>query len=91
MRDCWDNTREFDYELATLLQRFEPPASWKYNPRASQKAPCGFVGLRNLGCICYMISLMQQFFMIPAFRYNLLCVDDQAPEDLQEYKSNPAL
>jgi len=24
--------------------------------------------------------------MIPAFRYNLLCVDDKKPEDLQEYK-----
>jgi ubiquitin carboxyl-terminal hydrolase 34 len=24
--------------------------------------------------------------MIPAFRYNLLCVDDQLPEDIQQYK-----
>jgi ubiquitin carboxyl-terminal hydrolase 34 len=24
--------------------------------------------------------------MIPAFRYNLLCVDDKQPEDPQEYK-----
>jgi len=23
-----------------------------------------------------MNSMLQQFFMIPAFRYNLLCVDD---------------
>ena len=24
--------------------------------------------------------------MIPAFRYNLLCVDDQLPEEIQQYK-----
>jgi len=26
--------------------------------------------------------------MIPAFRYNLLCVDDKVPENLVEYKGN---
>ena len=31
---------------------------------------------------------MQQFFMIPAFRYNILSVDDNDPEDLVEYKNN---
>lgn len=34
-----------------------------------------------------MNSMMQQFFMIPAFRYNLLCVDDGLPENIKEYKS----
>ena len=33
-----------------------------------------------------MNSMMQQFFMVPAFRYNLLCVDDGKPEDLKDYK-----
>ncbi len=33
-----------------------------------------------------MNSMLQQFFMIPAFRYNLLCVDDHTPEDVKEYK-----
>ena len=45
-----------------------------------------YVGLVNLGCICYMNSMMQQFFMIPAFRYNLLCVDDGQEENMQPYK-----
>ena len=30
--------------------------------------------------------MLQQFFMIPAFRYNLLCVDDHVAEDVKEYK-----
>ena len=33
-----------------------------------------------------MNSMLQQFFMIPAFRYNLLCVDDGTPEELKKYK-----
>lgn len=33
-----------------------------------------------------MNSMMQQFFMIPAFRYNLLCVEDGIAENPTEYK-----
>jgi hypothetical protein len=33
-----------------------------------------------------MNAMMQQFFMIPTFRYNLLSVDDGVPEDIKEYK-----
>ena len=29
---------------------------------------------------------MQQFFMIPSLRYNLLAVDDGKPDDLKEFK-----
>ena len=46
-----------------------------------------YVGLKNLGCICYMNSMMQQFYMTPNFRYNLLCVDDGKPEEFKEYKN----
>ena len=33
-----------------------------------------------------MNSMLQQFFMIPTFRYNLLSIDDHLPEDIKEYK-----
>ena len=35
-----------------------------------------------------MNAMLQQFFMIPAFRYNLLSVDDGQSEDLMEYKGH---
>lgn len=42
----------------------------------------GFSGIQNLGCICYMIAMIQQFFMVPAFRYLIMLADDGVPEDL---------
>lgn len=32
----------------------------------------GFIGLRNLGCTCYINSLIQQFYMIKEIRYCVL-------------------
>ena len=31
-------------------------------------------GMKNLGCICYLLSVMQQFFMIIPFRQGILQV-----------------
>lgn len=38
---------------------------WDYWPRDDVRAPCGFVGLVNLGATCYMATSMQHLFMIP--------------------------
>jgi ubiquitin carboxyl-terminal hydrolase 34 len=65
--------------LMSLIKRHD---GWNYSPPGSSERSQKYVGLRNLGCICYMNAMMQQFFMIPSFRYNLLCVDDKTPEDL---------
>ena len=35
-----------------------------------------------------MNSMMQQFYMIPNFRYNLLCVDDGKAPDMKEHKGD---
>jgi ubiquitin carboxyl-terminal hydrolase 34 len=39
----------------------------------------GYVGIENLGFICYMNALMQQFYIIPSLRYGLLSADDREP------------
>jgi len=44
------------------------------DPRSST----GYVGLRNLGCICYMNSTIQQFFMNPDFRRGVLSWNETA-------------
>ena len=70
--------------LMSLIKRHD---GWNYSPPGgASESKQKFVGLKNLGCICYMNAMMQQFFMIPAFRYNLLSIDDHSPEDIQEYK-----
>lgn len=35
-----------------------------------------------------MNSMLQQFFMIPPLRYNLLSTDDNAEEDIKLYKND---
>jgi ubiquitin C-terminal hydrolase len=46
---------------------------WNYECSFDAKAAVGqYVGLRNQGCTCYMNSLLQQLFMIPAVREGIL-------------------
>jgi hypothetical protein len=45
------------------------------NPKIFEKSSAGYVGLKNLGSICYVNSLMQQFFMIPTVRDSLIQLD----------------
>lgn len=73
-------------QLGPLLDKIKKPNKWNFQPPGQSAAMQKYVGLKNLGCICYMNSMMQQFFMTPAFRYNILCVNDGIPEDNQEYK-----
>lgn len=47
-------------------------ADWEVSAEAGERAVCGFAGIRNTGCICYMISVLQQLFMLRSFRSQLL-------------------
>jgi len=40
----------------------------------------GYVGLKNLGSICYMNAMLQQFYMVPTIRYSFLQANDNIPE-----------
>lgn len=48
----------------------------------SEKSSTGYVGIKNLGCICYMNSLFQQLFMIKSLRNDVLSI----PEDHKQEK-----
>jgi len=46
----------------------------------------GYVGIRNLGCICYMNSVLQQLFMVPTLRNAILQISDgKAPNTDNPY------
>jgi ubiquitin C-terminal hydrolase len=55
-------------------------AMMKHIDRANEKKPferSKYVGLKNLGCTCYLNSTMQAFFMMPDFRRDLLCLSSE--------------
>jgi hypothetical protein len=60
------------HELKNL--QFSSDGTTKYNSLSyySVKSPTGYCGLINPGCICYMISCLQQFYMVPSFRQAIL-------------------
>jgi len=64
--------------------------NWKISAKYQTKSPTGHVGLKNLGCTCYMNSLMQQLFMVKGFRKNIFEVEDPKLSELKE-EDNPLL
>ena len=67
-------------ELIDLLiyhqtDRVVPRTLWNYMPSTMERARTGYVGLKNLGATCYMNALMQQLYMIPEFRVEILEVE----------------
>ena len=49
---------------------------WTITLYDKMKSNTGYVGLKNLGCICYMNSFMQQLYMIPYFRNSIISCRD---------------
>lgn len=84
-RDCLEN---LDVVLSYIkgLQdnsswRSRKQQDWCISPHHDEKSITGYVGIKNLGCICYMISLFQQLYMIPSFRESILAIDDPKKEE----------
>ena len=73
--------------MTTLVNAMPIPTKWNVkiffnNMRAMRHQR--FIGLTNLGATCYMNSILQQIFMIPAFRYNLLCIEDHYADEAKK-------
>ena len=58
----------------------------EYNPYEKNKSYNQYIGLKNLSSICYMNSVLQQFFMIPLFRNAILSLP--IPKDLDVNKED---
>jgi len=89
-RDSLENLQT----ILFYLKNFSANTSWRTNKDTDwdvqlfkdEKSTTGHVGIKNLGCICYMNSLNQQLFMIPTFRNDVLSIRDpnhkkDTPED----------
>ena len=51
--------RFLEQQLYPLMASIKKPSTWSYQPPNSSERIQPYVGLRNLGCICYMNSMMQ--------------------------------
>lgn len=59
-------------------------ADWNITASADEKSSTGYVGLKNLGCTCYMNSLLHQFYMIPEIREGILAIPDNELQKNEE-------
>lgn len=80
-----------------LKSQFEDPSwrtskrpDWNNSSTSMEKSITGYCGMKNLGCICYMISIMQQIYHIESFRNGILGAitpeDDPAENLLYQVK-----
>lgn len=61
-----------------LLSTLEEIVNIKVGKQAQPRNK--FVGIRNLGCICYMNSILQQFFMIKSFHSLIMSLESKKEE-----------
>jgi len=79
-RDCLENLEIVLNFLKKLQEksnwRTRTYQDWTISHQSDEKSQTGYVGIKNLGCICYMISMLQQLYMIPSFRESVLAIED---------------
>ena len=61
------------------LSKFLPEQSnsLNFSNYNEKKSSLNFLGIKNPGCVCYMIAMLQQFYCTPTFRYGILMADDK--------------
>lgn len=61
--------------VALLQPKIVAGLPWNYNPDKHRKSELNFVGIQNLGAICYINSMLQQFFALKAFSGRIVSMD----------------
>jgi ubiquitin C-terminal hydrolase len=72
--------------LIPLRDHIRKPDKFAYTPVSNAKSSAGYVGLKNLGNICYMNSVMQQFYHVPEVRRGVLRAVVEEDEEGKEGK-----
>jgi ubiquitin carboxyl-terminal hydrolase 34 len=49
---------------------------FNYSPSKESISSYGYLGIKNPSCVCYMLAMLQQFYMTPIFRNAILLADD---------------
>lgn len=82
--------------IAFVCLGCEALTEWEYLPPVGPRPSKGFVGLKNAGATCYMNSVIQQLYMIPAIRNGILTIegtgsdvdDDASGDEKQDNEVN---
>lgn len=78
-----------EFYLWPFIKDLSRPKQWRHQPSEKKRSMTGtasYAGMKNYGCICYMISMVQQFYMVPQFRYQLFKAVDTTPPKIEDYK-----
>ena len=92
LNDC--TNVEYILKLLKIIISFDSKTSNNRQMSNVNKKPkskkeskkCGYVGLKNIGCICYMNSILQQMYMVTPFRNAIISSDDK-----KEIKTNTSI
>jgi len=74
---------EYWLRLVHAVQKPDKPG---FAPASDGRSWNGYCGIKNLGAVCYMNSMIQQFYNVPTLRYCLLAADDGQPADVQQHE-----
>ena len=86
-----NKNRKMILEIIKSLNKLIEIESKDYNnnipdeENTKRKKTSPYIGIRNLGTLCYIGSILQQLFWIPKFRNSILSIDDLKPID-KSYK-----
>ncbi|XP_050076338.1 probable ubiquitin carboxyl-terminal hydrolase FAF [Anopheles maculipalpis] len=72
-----------------FFEDIEPVREWEYLPPDAPRALHGFCGLKNAGATCYMNSVLQQLYMVPALRNGIVRIHQAVIDHKEDFNEDP--